>query len=553
MVLLLGLVALAATSCFTTSGAAAPEVVKQYSSPGKLSRPPKAPAAAYVAGPLRAPGGPYLYDRLGRVVFLHGVNAVYKLAPFELFPAPGKPWNFSSADAGEIARLGFNVVRLGILWQGLEPGQGGPNQPGVCSSGPPGHRSFIDPAIADAYLANVARTVDLLGRYHIYTLLDMHQDVYNQAFRGEGAPGWAVCTDGRPIFALPGRWSHNYANPLLDIAINHFWDNNVVGNLQGQFDEVWHLVASYFASNPWVVGYDPFNEPFAPGVHLAERQAFAVQLECFYTGRQHPGTIDEGEVRVTCPSTDPAEGVVPTIESADPHHLVFIEPDLFSSRGRPDLLGPMPYPRLVLNVHAYCPDRSPLTGVPYNSATCAAQVLATLLRRQAERPAMTTRQQPGGPPWFLSEFGATQDASLLTRITSYTDLLQVGWAYWAWKLYHDPTGSSAEALVRANGTLGPGAKVLSRAYAQAIAGLPISTSYDPADGSYRLVYSPSRRVRAPTSIFVPLARYRHHGYCASVQNGRIVSPPGSTHLLVDNATSQLEVVVRLEPGRCPRG
>ena len=31
------------------------------------------------------------------------------------------------------------------------------------------------------------------------TLLDMHQDVYDKLFRGEGAPEWAVCTDNVPI------------------------------------------------------------------------------------------------------------------------------------------------------------------------------------------------------------------------------------------------------------------------------------------------------------------------------------------------------------------
>ena len=69
------------------------------------------PGPAAVSGRIKAPGGPYLYDREGRVVFFHGVDAVYKYAPYELYPAPGRPWNFSAADASLMARLGFNVVR----------------------------------------------------------------------------------------------------------------------------------------------------------------------------------------------------------------------------------------------------------------------------------------------------------------------------------------------------------------------------------------------------------------------------------------------------------
>src|ERR1019366_6184676 len=69
-----------------------------------------------------APGGRYLRDAFGRVVILHGVNAVYKHAPYELAIAPGQPFDFSAADAAAISKAGFDMVRLGILWQGLEPG-----------------------------------------------------------------------------------------------------------------------------------------------------------------------------------------------------------------------------------------------------------------------------------------------------------------------------------------------------------------------------------------------------------------------------------------------
>ena len=82
------------------------------------------------SGRITAPGGPYLYDRQGRVVFFHGVDAVYKYPPYELYPDPGKPWNFSAADASLMARLGFNVVRLGMTWSGLEPGNGAGQRPG---------------------------------------------------------------------------------------------------------------------------------------------------------------------------------------------------------------------------------------------------------------------------------------------------------------------------------------------------------------------------------------------------------------------------------------
>ena len=191
-----------------------------------------------VQGPLRSPGGPFLYDLRGRVVFLHGINAVYKRAPFELYPAAGKSWNFTAADASLMARLGFNVVRLGMTWKGLEPGTAPSNDPAICTPGPPHDPGQFNQAVLDSYLSNIAQTVRLLGRFHIYTLLDMHQDVYNELFDGEGAPNWAVCTDGVPNTEAPGRWSQNYGTAAAGAAYRHFWTNNVVGDLQGEYDRV---------------------------------------------------------------------------------------------------------------------------------------------------------------------------------------------------------------------------------------------------------------------------------------------------------------------------
>src|SRR5580692_8882926 len=245
-------------------------------------------AETIVQGQLHAESGPFLTDSHGRVVMLRGVNAVYKRAPFELYADPGKDWNFSPEDAERMAALGFNVVRLGVIWEGLEPGTLGPNNAAICSPGPSHDPHQFNASVASAYLAKVAKTVDLLGKYHIYTLLDMHEDVYSSEFGGEGAPPWAVCTDSYPIGTLPGRWSNTYNDPGLRTAVQHFWTNDVVGDLQGEYDHVWQTVAHYFSSNPWIAGYDPINEPFTrdltktsapPGSPLV-----AGHLECFYTG-----------------------------------------------------------------------------------------------------------------------------------------------------------------------------------------------------------------------------------------------------------------------------
>ena len=220
-------------------------------------------------------------------------------------------------------KLGFNIVRLGIEWQGLEPGSGGPNQPNICTPGTPGNPHEFNKAVADAYLKHVAATVDLLGRYGIYTLLDMHQDVYNTLFRGEGAPNWAVCTNNVPIVPMGGRWSNNYSNPQLDTAVGHFWANDVVGDLQGQFDLVWKTVADYFKDDPWVVGYDPYNEPFSTETQIASESTFTGQLECFYTGTAHTGFLANGRTPLDVPTRRSLKrrGAVDPVGRPEPPHL----------------------------------------------------------------------------------------------------------------------------------------------------------------------------------------------------------------------------------------
>ena len=539
----------AAASTIQTGAA----VLPRLSSPVFTAASDSGLGAATVSGRISAPGGPYLYDSEGRVVFFHGVAAVYKYPPYELYPDPGKPWNLSVADASLMARLGFNMVRLGMTWSGLEPGTAPANDPAICARGKPTNSNQFSRAVLDRYLARLTRTVDLLGRFHIYTILDMHQDVYNEMFDGEGAPRWAVCTNAVPNVDPPGRWSLEYATKAAGIAFHHFWDNNVRGDLQGQYDQVWGDVAHAFSGNHWVLGYDPFNEPFSTSLIRVGDEHFDAQLECFYTGTGHIGTPSHGAPPLHCPADDPANGVIPTILANDPRHLIFDEPDNYASRGLPTYIGPMDLPNFVFNVHIYCGARSPVTGNPTNPATCAAQDAHSLGVRASDRPEMASATQPGGPAWFVSEFGASSDPQLLASITAAMDARRVGWAYWAWKYYGDPTGSAAESLVMANGRLRSTARVLSRAYPQAVAGTPIRYSFSPATGVFDMAYVPNHHVHAPTLVFVPTALHYRHGYCARTTGAKVTSARGSDLLQVQNATTGHRVTVQITAGPCGPG
>lgn len=351
----------------------------------------------------------------------------------------------------------------------------------------------------------------------------------------------------------PGRWSLSYATKAAGIAFHHFWANDVQGDLQGEYDRVWGDVARSFRGNPWILGFDPFNEPFSTSLIRVGDEHFDAQLECFYTGTARVGVASHGAPALRCPPHDPANGVVPTVLAGDPSGLIFDEPDNYASRGFPTFIGPMNLPNLVFNVHIYCGARSPVTGNPTNVVACAFQDARSLGKRSEDRPEMSAVPEPGGPAWFVSEFGATRSPLLVASITAKMDAEQVGWAYWSWKYYGDPTGSAAESLVMADGRLRSTAYVLSRVYPQAVAGTPLRFSFSPETDVFDMAYVPNHRIQAPTLIFVPTQVHYRHGYCARTTGASVTSARGSDLLQVRNDRKGSRVTVEVTPGQCKAG
>jgi endoglycosylceramidase len=176
--------------------------------------------------------------------------------------------------------------------------------------------------------------------------------------------------------------------------------------------------------------------------------------------------------------------------------------------------------------------------------------MRTLTHRSASRHELASVSQPHGPAWFVSEFGATSNVSLLDQLTREADRTLVGWTYWSWKYYGDPTGSADEALVSPDGRLRPTSRVLARTYPQAIAGMPSSLSFDPATGRFHLTYVPDHHIWAPTVIMVPTRIHYPAGYCTRVSGGTVISSPGSPLLEIANAPTGHLVTVSVTAGTC---
>ncbi|HUI04112.1 MAG TPA: cellulase family glycosylhydrolase [Acidimicrobiales bacterium] len=551
-----GSLAIAAAACSSPRGAPAPTTARPPAVSPLLAVPATGDPATGPVGPLRAPGGPFLEDRYGRAALVHGVDLVYKVPPYEVEVTGSGPNVLTADEARQMAALGFDVVRLGVIWKGLEPGRVGIDDPAICDPGAPrssGPGQFNAGAF-EAYLGKLDATVALLGHYGIYSLIDMHQDVYSDVFGGEGAPDWAVCTDGAkpaPQRGVPD-WSVNLRGPGVVAAYTHFWKNDVVGDLQGEFDAVWAKVAAHFRTDPYVIGYDPFNEPYGAGLPPnGNGAAFDADLECLYTGRAHPGRSQAGKT-VSCPPHDPAVGLVPRIEAADPNHLVFYEGNYTTDSGPLNHIGPMALPGLVLNFHDYCFLHVPNGPEPPDFASvCAPSEKLVFTEHAAQRADDVSAQQPRGPAWLLTEFGATTDAADLARITSDADGALVGWIYWQWLHYDDPTGSHTSGLWPPTAPVPAMLEVLARTYASAVAGVPTVSAFDPPSGRFLLQYRADPAITEPTVIVVPLATHYPAGYCARVSGGaRITSPPGAADIDVHNGATASTVTVTVAAGHC---
>ncbi len=453
---------------------------------------PAASAAGGKKGPERLHReGHWLVDSSGRVVILHGVNAVWKLPPYA---PPATAAGFTAADADWIASQGFNTVRLGVIFAGVMP-----------------RRGVIDPA----YLEKIARVVDLLAKRKIWVLLDFHQDMYSERFAGEGFPAWAVHDDGIPMPVSAG-FPGNYFQPATSRAFDNFYAN--VDGLVDLYAKGWAAVAKRFRATPYVLGYDVMNEPW-PGSQVATCTN-PVGCPVFDTQSLQPFY----------------EKVIAAIRAVDKTGLVWIEPNVIFNNGAQTQLGALgglTDRALGLSFHQYC-TAAAFTHSSGGKAGPECQPQGELVFDNVD----TTI----GTRWasLLTEFGASDDLPDVARLVATADDHLTGWQYWQYKEWSDPTTESNESggqgmfaddkdlrtVKKAK------ADILIRPYARAIAGVPGEMAFvSPALFRFSWLAKPGT-----TEVFLP-ARHFPRGYTVTVNGARVVSRPGAPILLLRSTKS----------------
>lgn len=438
-------------------------------------------------------------DTSGRERYFHGLNVVYKSAPYlPLFPAYDPQLSFSEVDMQYFQDWGLNIIRLGMMWPGAEPQ----------------HSQFNM-----TYLRQARLIVDTAGQYNITTLLDAHQDCLALMYCGEGAPDWAVTLpDNATLASFPSPFGAPFARtpsgiPTPEDCGKYSWSDyqatfagaasyqqlydSAATNPAGQrehFGAFWRQVASVFESDDNIIGYELINEPFAGDVW----KDLLLWL---------PWVADQTNLQ---PFYDSVAAALRTADDrAD--HLVFFEPVTWS--GLPLLnnvtvgfshapAGPTQANHSALAFHYYSP---PNIGNQ-----------SDYFERRVEA---ASHLNVGA---LVTEFDVSDDVATMTSTMDVMDEHLLSWIGWEYKSF---AGSTVNGTctgcgigpIYPNGTLDMGMiSALSRTYAQAVAGVAQSTSFSSTTYAFSLVFTQNPSLSAPTEIYFNQALHYPAGYSCTV-------------------------------------
>ncbi len=164
---------------------------------------------------LRA-GERYLYDEHNRVALLRGVNV--------LMDGTG----YGEEDARAIKELGFNFIRIGVLWDRAEPEPGKYDQ---------------------KYLESVLGFMQAAEQQGIYVMPEIHQYVWGSP--GSGIPAWLLSKPVKSAGDIFGMFRES----------SRFWKEP---KLQDRMLGFWKYLQFNFKPYHNIFGYNVLNEPVSP-------------------------------------------------------------------------------------------------------------------------------------------------------------------------------------------------------------------------------------------------------------------------------------------------
>lgn len=450
----------------------------------------------------------WIVDPQGRAVIYHGENVVAKKAPYT-----PESIGFGEDDIVFLKQQGYNAVRLGIIWEAVEP--------------TPGHYD-------DAYLSSIDKTIRQLSNAGIGTLLEVHQDAWSKKYGGEGAPEWASLDQGFP--ALPGGLIAAQFSPAVYQAVNNFFNNAPASDgvgIRTRFVDMWAHVAQKFATVPGIIGYSSINEP-TPGWPFLLCQADLCPPQV--TDRLRSLNADvTGAIRASDKTTS---------------------------------IWPMAYITTALGTHPNMgPPVDPNEVYPFNSYTLICNLGIDLpgfvcdphQRLNAQRS--REYAEKWNIPFAMTEFGAIGNPGVLRTQSSIADANMISWFHWSYGGPDHTTSAPSpedQAIVIDPHQAPAGANVnwdnlrdIQRAYPQAIAGTPLRWGTDDR-GTFTLTWSAERPARdgvfpagSHSVVRIPPIAFPG-GYTVQVTNGKVVSSDNAAELVIESG-GQAPVSVTVTP------
>ncbi|MEV4441310.1 cellulase family glycosylhydrolase [Streptomyces sp. NPDC049577] len=434
------------------------------------------------------PDIPPLTDESGRALTLHGWNLADKDHRGEHALE-----DITERSVRDMARQGFDLARLAVFWDDLEP------RPGDYS---------------ERYLKKIERVLDWARAYRVRVVIDAHQDIYGPAFGGHrGIPAWATRTDGLPYRTHPDDWFAEYFEPAVQAAFEHLYQDADLRRAQAR---MWQVLAARFAHHPAVLGYDLINEPMGrlrPGedVFAAARRIEATRITPMY------------------------QRLADAIRRVDTRHWLFVEPTPAAGEGKPTGLGRIHDPKVVYAPHLYNAvmeaggDYDPASGwLPAYEAAVVAYPRTHHLPVVVGEWGPLNSDQPNMRRFY-------EDA--LASLARYSS----GWASWTWCY------GGAYCAMDDRGRFQPNKQRTAYPYAAALAGRARTESYDPAAGVYRLSYAPRPGV---TELSLPPApRGWRITVTGPARPSATTARPGRPATIRVTAFAEGEVTVRVSPPR----
>ena len=187
--------------------------------------------------------GKRFVDEYGRHRIFNGINFTDKNAKIYCVIDDK---DFTELHVRKLSECGFNIIRLGVTWEAIEPEPGKYNED---------------------YIDKIVYFMDMCNKYGMHVFIDMHQYLYGPAGGSDGAPEWASLTDGAKLKKNKLVWATGYFwGKVVHNCFDNFWaDKEVNGiGLQTYFINMWKHVAERVKDHPEFFGFDLFNEPF-PG------------------------------------------------------------------------------------------------------------------------------------------------------------------------------------------------------------------------------------------------------------------------------------------------